>query len=395
MFAVLTLAACFGDLKQVSGVDGGETPATPDRPPGGQGSDATTGKGGEGGGAMDAPSAPGGEVGFGGGGTGGSAVDAPLVNRDTIAADGPDSNPGCSSACSVGVSQCTAGMQRTCAVQASGCAEWGAPSACPSGQACSTAGDRCVCMDQCQNGAKRCADKNTVQRCAQMSGGCTGWELLATCSAPTTCMGSSSSAECVCVDECTQGARRCSASGVETCAKTNGCLRWGTPAAQACTAGARRCDKNGDAEECSNDGSGCLTWRSLKKCNSYVCDRGVCSDFECRPDYIKCNGECRPLLGACTVDTEHTLGALRACTYDTGVRRYTTSNDPAKVLAECRSMIQDLIGIKCAAQPDGWQASWVSFKPDGSPRRGSDMMFGSCNPIATQTDFWDTMIQDF
>jgi hypothetical protein len=253
-----------------------------------------------------------------------------------------------------------------------------------------------TCTSGCNIGDKRCSE-TAVESCMRMADGCGGWAISMPCASPRICSTSTGAPSCVCQDECTDGARRCSAAGVETCGKVNGCLRWGKPKAFECMTGGRRCDSNGDAQECSSDGASCLAWKPLNKCNNFVCDRGICSDYECKSGYVKCGSECRPLLGACTVDTEHSIQGFTACSYNTGVRRYAKSNTPSAVRDECRVAILDLARTMCAnlGANENWQGSWVAFKGNGLPLTGAEQMYGTCTPLAITTDAWDANVLNF
>jgi hypothetical protein len=253
-----------------------------------------------------------------------------------------------------------------------------------------------TCTSGCNIGEKRCS-ATAVDSCMRMADGCGAWAISMPCASPRICSATTGTPSCVCQDECTDGARRCSAAGVETCEKVNGCLRWGKPQAFECSAGGRRCDSNGDAQECSSDGASCLAWKPLNKCNNFVCDRGICSDYECKSGYVKCGSECRPLLGACTVDTEHSIQGFTACSYNTGVRRYAKSNTPGAVRDECRAAILDLARTMCAnlGANENWQGSWVAFKGNGLPLTGAEQMYGTCTPLAITTDAWDANVLNF
>lgn len=101
------------------------------------------------------------------------------------------------------------------------------------------------------------------------------------------------------------------------------------------------------------------------------------------------------LKGACNVDTEHEVFAQNACFFNSGVRAYTTNDDPTAVQQECRAGLQALVQAFCAKFPDenSWQASWVAFKPDGTPLMGSNGMLGKCTPFQITDDKWAVEIQ--
>jgi hypothetical protein len=126
-----------------------------------------------------------------------------------------------------------------------------------------------------------------------------------------------------------------------------------------------------------------------------------CSNAPIQPEtFVSCpdeHGEKRKLRGVCTIDTEHRVRFIHACTFNSGVRRYTTSNDPEQVQAQCRTMILDLVREFCETFPAEatWQASWVSFKTTGSAHVGSERLFGTCRPPAVQRDEWTTAVLTF
>jgi hypothetical protein len=216
-----------------------------------------------------------------------------------------------------------------------------------------------------------------------------------------------------CTNPCTAGQKRCQPGGVQDCVSIGDCTAWGTPVAcpapmicqegpprcacpaGGCTVGQRRCTPAGDVEECAAPPGGCSAWQAQSRCNNFVCDQGICSAYECKLGFVRCETTCRNLLGACTVDSEHRVQSLSACTYVSGVRRYASTNDPIAVRDECRAMILEVARAYCAAQGGNWQASWVAFKGNGLPLRGSESMFGTCNPLAIRTDEWDTRVLDF
>lgn len=381
--------------------------------------------------AADAP-APGvgGNAGGGAGGTdqgSGGTADTSVLMADPPSPDGrpstdalagadatetPPPPPGCVDGCVRGAIRCSNNASEKCVVLGSGCAGWSFVEQCPAPQVCARPDQACQCPapNACSlENATRC-EAGREQRCERI-GPCLQWSTGTPCSAPKICRGGA--CECASAD-CALGSKRCSNGSIQECELEAGCSRWSSPAAcpaprtcveesgsarcacpATCSVGQRRCDANGDAQECVAD-NGCPAWRELRKCNNFLCDQGVCSTFECRANFVRCDDGCRPLRGACTVDTEHHAGNLNACTYNSGVRRYTSNNVPADVARECRAMIMDVIRAKCAAQPDGWQASWVAFKGNGFPLTGTDKMFGSCNPtITTQTDDWDRTVETF
>jgi hypothetical protein len=173
----------------------------------------------------------------------------------------------CSDACTDGARRCGSGDGfQVCALQSSGCTEWGAEEACGPDQTCSGAG---VCM-ACTEGAERCAPDGNVQTC---SGG--RWALSATC--PFGC----DSAACRSSVTCTPAAYRCSGVNVETCNATGTAwLHVSTCAVGcssglctgACTPGATRCNAGG-VETCNATGT---AWDAGAACTTF-CDAGVCA----------------------------------------------------------------------------------------------------------------------
>lgn len=184
-----------------------------------------------------------------------------------LVCSGDECTASCSDACTDGARRCggAAGYQ-VCALQSSGCTEWGAETACPTDQTCSGAG---VCM-ACTEGAERCGTDGNVQTC---SGG--RWALTATC--PFGC----DAAMCRSSVACTPAAYRCSGSNVETCNATGtawlhvstctvGCTAG--LCTGACTPGATRCNAGG-VETCNAGGT---AWEVTSACTTF-CDAGRCA----------------------------------------------------------------------------------------------------------------------
>ncbi len=155
------------------------------------------------------------------------------------------------------------------------------------------------CRDACTAGATQCNGSGTKQTCQMNAAvGCTNW-VNSTCSDGTSCSGGSCQP---CQNTCSPGATRCSGNGVQTCEKTiTGCYKWSTTdscatnttcsngtcvgcGAAVCTDGAKRCAASGVIEECRNDATGCLSWSQIAQCNT--ASGGACQ-----------NGSC---VGACT-----------------------------------------------------------------------------------------------
>jgi hypothetical protein len=127
----------------------------------------------------------------------------------------------------------------------------------------------------------------------------------------------------------------------------------------------------------------------------------ACGGNSSAPPELECKsngaGEWRtsgPLRGACNVDTEHHVFAQHACYFDSGVRRYTVSNEPAAVEKECRALILQLVEEFCTKFPNenAWQASWTAFKASGDASTGSEAMYGTCRPRQVSGDEWSTQV---
>lgn len=195
---------------------------------------------------------------------------APEACAGGLVCSGDECTSSCTDACTEGARRCGSGSgYQVCALQSSGCTEWGAESACPSEQVCEGAG---VCM-ACTEGAERCGPSGDIQTC---TGGL--WALTATC--PFGC-DAASAPTCRSSITCTAGAYQCSGSNVETCNATG--TAWlhvsscavscsGGLCTGACTPGATRCNAGG-VETCNVDGT---AWDFTSTCTTF-CDAGVCA----------------------------------------------------------------------------------------------------------------------
>lgn len=193
--------------------------------------------------------------------------------------------------CSIGASRCTGTGVETCDWNVlSGCTQW-KPGTCASGSTCQN-GSCTSCNSTCTAGAQRCAG-NTVETCVADTSGCTRWQAGQTCG--NFCSGGACG---TCGTSCTPGQTRCQGTGgVETCfIDQNSCPAWG-PAQQCapnsvcaagglchecsttCTQGSKRCGASGSTEECRLDATGCMGWVTTGQCNVSAgerCDTGVC-----------------------------------------------------------------------------------------------------------------------
>jgi hypothetical protein len=196
----------------------------------------------------------------------------------------------CTNACpKAGDVQCSgSGALQTCGMQASGCLDWSAPVACPTGEVCS--GGKCApsCTNQCAAGAAKCAGADSFQTCAMQPSGCTDWSPAALCPGSGSCTGAGT---CV---ACAEGTKRCGAAGgVEECKSAVwtalsscplGCSAGACVASVACTAGAYRCNGLG-VEICSSAGT---AWLPVSTC-AVGCTNGLCTGA-CRAGAKRCNG---------------------------------------------------------------------------------------------------------
>ncbi|MGI5864244.1 MAG: carboxypeptidase regulatory-like domain-containing protein, partial [Myxococcales bacterium] len=231
---------------------------------------------------------------------------------------------GCVNQCSLGARQCAPnGGYLECALQTSGCTDWGTATACPAGQVCF--GGECVtdCVNRCSLGARQCAPNGGFLTCEMTAAGCTDWGAETACAEGEVCSGG----RCVlnCADQCSVGARQCSAGGYRTCAQAStGCTEWGEEIAcpdgeicsggqcvrncvDQCSEGARQCSGFG-VQTCERMASGCTEWGDAVPCASgQVCSGGICTGNctnQCTAGATRCAGTnhqtCREMSSGCT-----------------------------------------------------------------------------------------------
>lgn len=178
-----------------------------------------------------------------------------------------------------------------------------------------------ACPNVCRAEETRCADRETLEVCADRTGdGCPEWGSAVTCPAGTGCEGGA----CIggCSDACVEGEFACTAEGLRTCGDVDGdgCLNLGDPApcpdGQPCgalgcerpppdcldecpAAGARRCNDAADApgvQRCGRyDADACLEWGESVPCDpGLTCASGECVVLE------DCAGACTPGDAVCT-----------------------------------------------------------------------------------------------
>ena len=92
----------------------------------------------------------------------------------------------CADQCTDGATQCSGSGVQTCAVQPSGCTDWGTAVACGVHQDCSGGACVTVCADQCALGAQQCGGVG-LQTCVTGSLGCAGWDAGTACGALNVC----------------------------------------------------------------------------------------------------------------------------------------------------------------------------------------------------------------
>jgi len=139
----------------------------------------------------------------------------------------------CTSECTVpGATKCEGVAVLTCDDRnGDACLEWGKPSPCPAGLACSGGVCASACTSECTfDGQVRC-DGDAVATCGDRNGdGCFEWGTPVPCAPGWACAGGACLEQCQ--SECDPaGVTACFASAVATCDDGNGdgCLTWGTP----------------------------------------------------------------------------------------------------------------------------------------------------------------------
>ncbi len=216
----------------------------------------------------------------------------------------------CGAWCTVGAIACETDGVAVCEQQPDGCMQWSTPTACPSAAPyCSFGVCDTECVNECEQGERRCAGPEEVEVCAQGdSDACTEWVGAATCEHGQSC--SAGSCASGCQNECEAGAVRCQDGGASSCDDRNfdGCTEWGP--SEPCAEG-ERCD-NGVCggvmeEECS-----CFPDHAIGRCVD-----GSCTVHGCLDGHLDCNGVA---ADGCEVDpmsdVEHCGGCGGACTVE-------------------------------------------------------------------------------
>ena len=233
------------------------------------------------------------------GGGGGTPADSdaigdagPLLDSNVVFGDTARDGSTCPVAdeCTPGTQRCAGVDIQTCEIDASDCAVWSVPSACEPGLFCSGGGctDTCTATT-CNDGARTCASADTFAVCALQSSGCIEWGAAQACPPSQTCTG-----EGICM-ACTNGVRRCGPLGeVQTCTAGRWTLTEGCPFGCSdgacdeqvtCAAGAYRCRGN-NVEACNSSGS---AWLHVQTCAVSCGGNGLCNG-ECEAGDVRCNG---------------------------------------------------------------------------------------------------------
>ncbi len=204
----------------------------------------------------------------------------------------------CSAVCTAGATQCSAsGGVVTCQSFGAGCTDWVGPTACGANEICS--GGACVpqgqCVNQCTQGDKRCTTSGYEQTCVKLSTGCTEWSFPASCGSGSSCAAGKPGCQTN-SGGCTDGAKRCAANGsaVEQCLSGQwnvsqscgqGCAAGACTTTTTCAAGAVRCSGN-DVQTCNSTGT---AWLHQTSCQM-GCASGLCTDT-CTAGKKRCNGQ--------------------------------------------------------------------------------------------------------
>jgi len=172
--------------------------------------------------------------------------------------------PTCADRCEGAATRCSdSGDVETCIIAADGCLDWTQTDACdPSAHELCLADDlggfacMATCADVCAEGARQCADAETVQACATASTGCRAWITVEQCGAipHEACVSDGADAAActiICQDVCARGDFQCNAAGdIEVCGlDPNGCLGW-LPRQSCDAAAGSACVDNGQSIAC-------------------------------------------------------------------------------------------------------------------------------------------------
>ena len=244
----------------------------------------------------------------------------------------------CNNACTLDAKTCADGGIATCIKDEHGCAIWGASASCGANKKCDSSTVTCVdgCVNECTSGEKKCADGG-MKTCGQYdSDSCTEWSAPAACGAGMKCSSDGKSCVPACTDACTQGAKKCSGTGIMTCEKKSGelCTSWSAAAScgtgmkcennqcvkactDACTLGAKKCSGTGIMTCEKKSGELCTSWSAAASCGTGMkCENNQCvkdCTDACTLGATKCSGDnvmtCEKKSGAlCT-----TWSAATAC----------------------------------------------------------------------------------
>jgi outer membrane protein assembly factor BamB len=188
------------------------------------------------------------------------------------------------------------------------CLDWGQQTDCPAGQTCDT--QTATCSDECQDDCakeQRICEGNGYRVCGYYDADpCLDWSGITDCASFETCNEQTGRCEISCSDECpTEGDRRCSTDGYDTCGDfdSDPCLEWGGHVAcetgfkcdggecvedcqDDCDENERVCTDNTHFKVCGNyDADPCREWSDIEECdvaNGERCDNGVCTTEECQ-----------------------------------------------------------------------------------------------------------------
>jgi MYXO-CTERM domain-containing protein len=283
----------------------------------------------------------------------------------------------CKDVCTAGAAACTGnGGRQVCQMDtALGCTTW-TTQTCSAGTTCSN-GSCQTCSNSCTAGATRCGASGNAEQCVANAQGCTSWTTTDTCGYGELC----SSGLCNTCQACSQGASRCTATGVETCEWNvlSGCTQWRAGTCQSgsvcqngncqacnttCTAGAKRC-ANKTVETCVANAQGCTSWQPGQTCTDF-CSGGACGTCgtSCTAGQTRCQGtggvetciidsnSC-PAWGPsqqCAANSVCTNGACAACstTCTAGAKRCGANG----ATEECRLQASGCMGWASTGQCD-------------------------------------------
>ncbi len=186
---------------------------------------------------------------------------------DTVGSDS-DTGVTCTSDCTVvDTTSCAAGGFRTCELDAEGCLTWGPVQACPGTMTCSLGVCSDTCQDECAIVDVAVCEGNNVRPCGQFdTDTCLDLGDPSACPSGETC--SSGVCGSTCQDECdTNGATECVGAGVRTCGNQDGdtCLEWSAVVA---------CEANNECQASSCEAGAC---KSKPIAEGSACSGGPCT----------------------------------------------------------------------------------------------------------------------